>query len=256
MLAAGALLLATPSCKKGENDPFLSLSSRKGRVAGDYTISAYESASSYTNSTGTNSTTETMAGNTITETSTWTPSGGGSSTTTTTTTTVNLGEFSFDKEGTFTMTWNTTSVEVDVQTIGSYTSTTTTTTTSTSMQSGSWNFLGKVDEYKNKERLVLNVLSSHVTNVEDEVNVLTDGSGGSVTTTTKGDLTDNTYGYSDGEVSNVYEIDQLKGKEMIFKQVGGGSNIYKVTDNSGSTAVTTSSTASDTFSSSWTLTQK
>lgn len=38
MLAAGALLLATPSCKKGENDPFLSLSSRTGRISGEWKL--------------------------------------------------------------------------------------------------------------------------------------------------------------------------------------------------------------------------
>ena len=257
MLAVGGLMLATPSCKKGENDPFMSLKSRKGRVAGEYTITGYESSYTYTSGSGaSNSSTEVLAGNTITETYTSTPSGGGSSTSSTTTTTLNLGEFTFDKDGTFSMTWNTTSVDVDVQTFGIYTSTTTSTTVNTMTQTGTWNFLGKVDEYKNKERMVINVLSNHSTDVTDAVTVTTDGSGGSVTTTTKGDLDDDTYAYSDGENSTIFEIDMLKGKEMTFVQIGGGSNIYKTTDNSGSTAVTTTSTSTDSWTSTWTLTQK
>lgn len=38
MLSAGVLLLATPSCKKGENDPFMSLSSRTGRISGEWKL--------------------------------------------------------------------------------------------------------------------------------------------------------------------------------------------------------------------------
>jgi hypothetical protein len=38
MFAAAGLMLATPSCKKGENDPFMSLSSRKGRLAGTWNL--------------------------------------------------------------------------------------------------------------------------------------------------------------------------------------------------------------------------
>jgi hypothetical protein len=40
MLAVGGLMLVTPSCKKGENDPFMSLSSRTGRIAGDWSMTA------------------------------------------------------------------------------------------------------------------------------------------------------------------------------------------------------------------------
>ena len=42
MFAAAGLMLATPSCKKGENDPFMSLSSRKARFAGTWDMTAYE----------------------------------------------------------------------------------------------------------------------------------------------------------------------------------------------------------------------
>jgi hypothetical protein len=48
MLAAGGLMLVTPSCKKGENDPALSLSSRTGRIAGEWTLASASWTSSYT----------------------------------------------------------------------------------------------------------------------------------------------------------------------------------------------------------------
>ena len=38
---AAGLLFATPSCKKGENDPALSLKSRKGRLTAEWTVSSF-----------------------------------------------------------------------------------------------------------------------------------------------------------------------------------------------------------------------
>jgi hypothetical protein len=40
LLGAG-LLMAAPACKKGENDPALSLKSRKGRLTAEWTVSSY-----------------------------------------------------------------------------------------------------------------------------------------------------------------------------------------------------------------------
>ncbi|MBD3637072.1 MAG: hypothetical protein HUJ25_06965 [Crocinitomicaceae bacterium] len=42
MFAAAGLMLATPSCKKGENDPALSLSSRKARLSKNWKLSSAE----------------------------------------------------------------------------------------------------------------------------------------------------------------------------------------------------------------------
>ncbi len=49
-LFGASLLIMTPSCKKGENDPALSLKSRKNRLTADWTVSSYmdESTSTYT----------------------------------------------------------------------------------------------------------------------------------------------------------------------------------------------------------------
>ena len=68
---------------------------------------------------------------------------------------------------------------------------------------GTWNFLSKVDTYKNKERVIFNATSSVTTS--------TTTIGGASTSSTS----TNTYG--DGESSTIYMIDQLKGKQVILK---------------------------------------
>lgn len=45
---AAGLLFATPSCKKGENDPALSLKSRKGRLTAEWTVASFVETSTYT----------------------------------------------------------------------------------------------------------------------------------------------------------------------------------------------------------------
>lgn len=45
---AAGLLFATPSCKKGENDPALSLKSRKGRLTAEWTVSSFVETSTST----------------------------------------------------------------------------------------------------------------------------------------------------------------------------------------------------------------
>ena len=79
MLAAVALIFVAPSCKKGENDPFLSFKTRDARITGVWTMSALESTNTNTTvTTGTtviNTSTSTFNGTTITE--TWTSWGGG-----------------------------------------------------------------------------------------------------------------------------------------------------------------------------------
>lgn len=93
------------SCKKGENDPFVSLKSRTGRISRDWTLSSasftittsgsysgvtYKSVETYTFSgtTMTVSTTTTIAGSTSTDTDVYTYSD----------------KITFDKKGTFTQT--------------------------------------------------------------------------------------------------------------------------------------------------------
>ncbi|MBK7129574.1 MAG: hypothetical protein IPM74_06280 [Crocinitomicaceae bacterium] len=247
MLAAGALLLATPSCKKGENDPFLSLSSRKARISGEWTVSGYES--SYENHDGSDvwTGTETFNGTTIT--GTWSQTVGGVTTSgnDSETRTVSLYDVIINKDGTYEMHMNMVTVSTGTNWGGfDYTDT----ETSTSTEMGSWSFVGKAkDEYKNKERVALNTTHTVYTSQTTTVTDL----GGGVTDTYVGDTDtyDNTYEI--GENSTIMDIDMLKGKEMTWKMVSGGTNIMSSTTSGGTT---TTSTTTDSDQMTITLTAK
>jgi len=238
MLAAGALLLATPSCKKGENDPALSLASRKARVSGEWNVTGWDYTSMNTESDGDyQSETATMSGNTITETESSYDKSDNITVTTTSTTTLNEGTFTFDKDGTFSRVWNTTKVSTSSQDFFGTTYTTTTTSVSTNSISGNWSFVGKVkDEYKKKERIVLNTTSSSYT---AQSTAVTTNNSNSDVNTVNGDKTAGTDSYNSGEWVDVWEIDQLKGKEMILKSISKQSGSYSVTPFGGSTTSTT-----------------
>lgn len=192
----GALALALvagsfTSCKKGENDPALSFKSRKGRMAGEYTISKMTTTTTTTSGGSTTTETMTIDGSVIT----MTQSSGGSSTSTTGT--VNTADMTINKDGTYEMI-------IDFSFTQDIFGTTYTNTTN-SNESGNWSFLGKDKdgEWKKKERVVFNVTNSVTTDTQT--------GGGSTTTNT----TTNTYG--NGENSSVMAIDQLKSKEIVFK---------------------------------------
>lgn len=130
-VALAALMIAgvsLESCKKGEGDPFLSLKSRKARVAGEWTVSAGEGKDVSSSIT-----------------STWTYNG------TVKTTTVGSASaedkftetYEFEKDGKFTY--------KHVDNNGS--------TATTDTWTGTWNFTGGVGDVKNKSQIVLNYLT-------------------------------------------------------------------------------------------------
>ena len=128
------------SCKKGENDPFMSLKSRKARVAGEWVMSASESTRTTTQTfsgVSTTTTTTTVYDGT-TETRTETVAGQ----TPTVTTSSYVQEMTFEKDGTFTQTY--------------------TSGGSTWTSKGNWAFLtkSKEAELKKKEAILLSVTSS------------------------------------------------------------------------------------------------
>lgn len=143
VLSIGALALVAnlSSCKKGENDPFLSLKSRKARLTGEWTVTKIEGTSSDKNSS--------FPLADVTSTTTY------DGTTETTTTTTVMGtdtdtetytlSFVFDKDGTYTQT----KVEG----------------TTTEVETGNWIFLGKnkTAEIANKEAIQLNPTSTSST---------------------------------------------------------------------------------------------
>ncbi len=181
-LAAVTLSAGLTSCKKGENDPFLSLSSRKARLAGEWTVSASSSTSS--NTFGGTTTTSTSTYNGTTENSTY--SSGGVSIPSTTNYTI---EMIINKDGSFSRTTiNSTDQEKYEET-------------------GSWTFAGKnkADEYKNKELVVFYTKKTVYTDLANTANT----------------SSQETTSVNDGET---LIIDQLKGKEIIFKSKSNSSS--------------------------------
>ncbi len=131
-IAVASMVIASfgfEGCKKGANDPFLSLSSRKSRVAGEWKVS--EGSGSDVN--GSSTTTWTYDGTTYKSTT--------GSTTTSTNMTLTM---VFEKDGTYkTVSTTTTTGYSDVYT-----------------ESGTWNFTGKIGDDKNKDHLVKKALST------------------------------------------------------------------------------------------------
>lgn len=115
-------------CKKGENDPFLSMKTRKARVCGEFTVSNYEST--YINTTNNSTSTEKLEDGILTITDTDTSG-------TTITKYPFAAEFTFKKDGSFERSITTDSYQFQL--------------------SGSWYFVGKNKDadLKNKEAISL-----------------------------------------------------------------------------------------------------
>lgn len=144
LIALSGLMLtgAMTSCKKGENDPFLSLKSRKARVAGEWTVTKSENYDKIVNGSVTQTNTATYDGTTETNVEVTSSGGGSVSETTTSTYTV---KYVFEKDGTYTQTQSSAG--------------------GTTVVSGNWLFLGKNKdtELKNKEAIMLTILKTVVT---------------------------------------------------------------------------------------------
>ena len=147
-LAAGALVLTAnlSSCKKGENDPFLSLKSRKARVSGEWTVTKMEGTySSVDSSDPLSNYSSTSSYDGTTETGTYTSAGNTGAYDPETYTQT----YTFEKEGTFSM----------IYAVG----------TSSYTVEGNWIFLGKNKnaELAKKEAILLTITKE--VNTEDGV---------------------------------------------------------------------------------------
>lgn len=133
-IAIAALIIASfgfEGCKKGPNDPFLSIHTRKARVAGEWTLKS----GSGTDVNNSQTTTWTFDGSNYSETD---QSG---------TFTAGLKwTFTFEKDGTF--------KTVQTTTYGGAGGTDVVTET------GTWNFTGRVGEDKNADHIIMKTLSS------------------------------------------------------------------------------------------------
>lgn len=125
-------LFTLTNCKKGEDDPFLSLRSRKARVVGEWTMKSgtgkISAVSGTSGASFTNNITYTETN--YTETSSY-PGGGSSGT--------HQLKITFERDGSFIYTES-----MDG---------------STFIAKGTWNFTGGIGENKRKEQLVLHVIS-------------------------------------------------------------------------------------------------
>ena len=228
-----ALLVAAPSCKKGANDPGLSLKSRKARLAGEYKVSNWSHKE--TDNYGGTISTITVAYD-----------GGASATVTydadVTTMPIALFEYTFKKDGTWEKNFNYTSTNVYSTSSIKVTETITHTTVST----GNWAFVGKTKgNYKNKERVQLSILSE--TDNYNKSTVTKNLISGTTSAPTTESGTDKST-YDALEYVMIYTIDMLKNKEMVFKYME--NNVDTSTDSSGTT------TGSYTVDETITLTQK
>ena len=153
-----ALLGILTECKKGEDDPFISLRRRKARVVGSWKLTSGTKAetSSSTNSSSTDNYTYTES--TYNYTGSYTSGG-------TTSNSSNAGVYSvkveFKKDGTFT---HTEIMDSDI-----------------TITSGTWNFTHGVGEYKNKEQILLTVNSA----IQNGVATTITGNGAITTLTLK-----------------------------------------------------------------------
>ncbi|MBD3637073.1 MAG: hypothetical protein HUJ25_06970 [Crocinitomicaceae bacterium] len=219
----------TTSCKKGENDPFLSIYSRKARMHGEWNIGDYSYNDKTSNADGDYvSVTETYEENEILRITEEYSASNGTISYDTSLIIVDYVKYTFDKAGTWSVDYYSTERWTNVQYIGGSMSYDTLITVKKISESGDWSFLGKVEgEYKNKERIALNLLSQTKNQQITSYNT-TIGLDDTVSTVNYGSESVDVSNYYSGENNTIIEIDQLKRKEMIFKEKRKNSGSYTV----------------------------
>jgi len=206
-------LLNTSCTKRGEDDPFFSLYTRKARVTGEWTVNTYLSniRQSRSDSDIVNEiTTE------ISNIEAWSRI-------------IRIAnsdfeqEFSgdviryriiFDKNGRMTSFYHYQYVDEDAEDSGV---TTVTTTEIKEEITGTWDFLVGVDDYKNKERLTI-VLEEKKTVTTVSVLVLTEDIEEGEVIVPEISQNVSAFRWANGEMSTVYELRMLKKKEAILEQ--------------------------------------
>jgi hypothetical protein len=240
MFVAAGLMFAIPSCKKGENDPFLSFSSRKARVAGEWKLSAYD-YSDRTDDANDNSfeTVESTFTDGQIVTITTQTDDGGYATAESAAMQVDNFNYVFNKDGSWTSEINMTQVTEGTSTFLGVTTTTITTTTLLTRASGNWSFVGKVkDSYKNKERMLLNTLEEWESTKSSDYKTYDNGD---EPTTNVSDTQTEDHTYSSGEITTTYEIDQLKSNQMVLKSNEANKIKFTSTPEGSGTSIITNS---------------
>lgn len=206
----------------GEDDPFISLRSRKARLTGDWDISSYYKNVKQINDTVARFRVITeVSGDDYDKTIQYL----GTDSVAEIEGIVLNAEMTFDKNGNFTYAFE---YQTEEKKQNSETfSTTTITATHKNTMNGTWNFLAGIDDYSNKERLSLVVLNEQnsvvtVTEIKDEE------TGNSTSETSRDYLIQQ---YANGEISYIWEIDMLKNKEVnLYQNI---NNVAVSADSSG-----------------------
>jgi hypothetical protein len=240
VLAILVVASSITACKKGEDDPGLSLSSRKSRLAGEWKVATYDEAITdvTTNNGLTNVTTRTevnttkIAGSVITITSNVTSTQQSfSSYTETETGTLSEYNYTIEKDGTWTSKKVTKMTsKSSTNTISGAPATISLNITTTIESSGTWQFLGKNSgaELKNKEAVLLSTAKMTTTTVD----VTTDGTNKTVTT-----IDNQTFALN--ENTQVWTLSQLAKKEMAANiAVDNKNDDSETTVGGGSTSIT------------------
>lgn len=226
VLSIGVLLApALESCKKGDEDPGLSLRSRKGRVAGEWKVSSYEETTSYTENSSRfigPSTTSSSSNGTVkvsfdgekftTENIINSSTGGNSIVKN-----VATGEFkySFKKDGTFTITQFKSFEEIEKEETNTYALETVTKNDINTTIKGTWNFvMGVNSDVKNKQYIVLTFLEEeNNTKINKEDKLTIKSSGQTNTTTTVTEIIDKST-YETTDINQSWELIRLANKEL------------------------------------------
>lgn len=273
-IAVLTLAFSITSCKKGENDPALSLKSRKSRVAGEWNVTSFAQNSSNSSTTPNNGANNSVVNTTNSSTNDESHDGanltivssgsyqnynsGNNTTTTTTSTSTLLGKimhhtFVFEKDGTWSSEHHYTTSETITRRSGDEVEVRDVTYEIKS--SGVWNFLGKIGDAKNKESMVVSTLKadSKITSVST-----TTYPNSTVTQSSKNtDVSNSSNTYAVNENANIWKITQLKSKEIMVE--GTFDNTYTSTTDSeysytiGSTETKTTSTRTTSGSSAGTV---
>ena len=195
VVAAGTTVT---SCKKGENDPFISLKSRKSRISGEWKLIAGEVIQ--TNTSASTSVSKT----TLTETTLTTTDAFGD----VDESSIGSYDLTIEKDGTYSLTIETTTSRFNGIAIPADSQ-----ETKRTEETGVWIFGGKNkdQDLKSKEAIILNTMTFK-----------------STSTTGAGTISssNNETGWDDGII---WKIDMLKNKEVVFK------GEYSYTDYNGDT---------------------
>lgn len=226
IISVGVLLAPVlEGCKKGDEDPGLSLRSRKGRIAGEWNVSNYDETTTFTqnsstfigpstNSSSSNGTIKlTYDGENFTTENITNSSTGGS----TSVKSIAKGDFkyAFEKDGTFTLTQTKMFEETEKEETNTYALETVTKNDISSTFKGTWNFvLGVADGIKNKQFIVLTFTEEENVTKVDKEDKLTIKSSGQTNTTTTSTVINETATFETKEVSQTWELVRLANKEI------------------------------------------